>query len=131
MLGRVGALVVLVAALGCGGRPAGEGDLDGGSPRDAGADYWTGFICGTTYPNDCPPGQPCPSFPFGVSGCSAAFFDVPGPGDAGFAWGCEALLSWAAHTDSGTVQASCTCGKKDPAVDGGEWQQQQWKCNYR
>ena len=127
MQGRLGVLVVVVAALGCG--ETGSGRPDAG-PADAGgqADYLLSILCLPSYAG-CPEGQPCPTVPVGTdAGCDELPtwpFDVPaGIGDAGpapgyaFPNGCQIKLP--GHDLYGS-QATCTCGGYWGGYQYGSW----------
>jgi len=125
MLGRVGALVVVAAVLGCGGGGGGGGE-DGG--------YRIFTICGnpydvtTNYPT-CPTGEPCSTPPAG-EGCigypitfeSRDLADTLGDAgigaDATFPVGCTMYLPW--ETSHGSQQ-SCCCGAGWPSQTGHDW----------
>jgi hypothetical protein len=105
MPGRFGVVVVVAAALGC---------SDG--PR-----YELSFVCSPMGSAECPAGQPCPTFPLGMSGCEG-IPPVEGhpaiPLEVGYPEACVAFLPWSMDV----IQMRCTCvGGGDGGVGTESW----------
>ena len=106
-------LLVVFAALGCGGAPK----------------YEESLVCGDSSPERCPPGQPCPSVPPESTYCRGARLGTDVDPSLSVPSGCVVSLPFGTHTDAGTVQAACTCSQCGLQMDAGPepW----WCCNYQ